>query len=196
MNFVRAWMLVAALAGSAAAEDAVPAEMRRHFAEGTKAFNLGEFERAIVEYRAAYNLRPDPGMLYNIGQAYRLANDLPQALFFYRSYLHNLPNAANRAEVEERIRTIDEQLKAAKEVASKPPNTTEPPDPKVAPISVVAVPPPPPPVAPRVPVYKRWWLWTAVGVGVAAVAVGVGVGLGTRSPDVPMSALGSIKVFY
>jgi tetratricopeptide (TPR) repeat protein len=33
------------------------------------------------------------------------------------------------------------------------------------------------PAAPAKPIYKRWWLWTAVGVG-AAVALGVGLGVG------------------
>jgi hypothetical protein len=69
-----------AYAGDAAAEAA-----RRHFEEGTKAFNLGEFERAAKEYRAAYNAKADPVFLYNIAQAYRLANDFSDALFFYKS---------------------------------------------------------------------------------------------------------------
>jgi tetratricopeptide (TPR) repeat protein len=34
------------------------------------------------------------------------------------------------------------------------------------------------------PVYKKWWLWTAVGVGVAAIAVGVGLGLGLTTHEV------------
>src|SRR5262245_20698693 len=60
------------------AED--PTAARKHYAEGTKAFNLGEFQRAITEYRAAYNAKPDPVFLYNIAQAYRLAGDLTNSL--------------------------------------------------------------------------------------------------------------------
>jgi tetratricopeptide (TPR) repeat protein len=33
---------------------------------------------------------------------------------------------------------------------------------------------------PRPPLYKRWWLWTAVGVVAVGVGVGLGVGLGTN----------------
>src|SRR5688572_9411424 len=99
---------------------------KRHFIEATKAFRLGEFSRAVEEYRAAYNAKPEAPILYNIAQAYRLAGNLQQALFFYRSYLHSLPNAENRDEVTGRIAAIDEQLKAEKATVTQPPNTTAP----------------------------------------------------------------------
>jgi tetratricopeptide (TPR) repeat protein len=181
---------------------------KRHFGEATKAFHLGEFTRAIEEYRAAYNAKPEPPILYNIAQAYRLSGDLAQALFFYRSYLHNLPEAANRGEVEGRIATIDEELRTAKAVTTQPPNT---PAPEATPTPPPATSTPPPATnrssaAPVLvaetkpearPLVRRWWLWTAVGVAVAAIAVGVGVGVGLpRSPETPSSALGAARVFY
>jgi tetratricopeptide (TPR) repeat protein len=181
---------------------------KRHFEEGTKAFSLGEFPRAIEEYRLAYSAKPEPPILYNIAQAYRLSGDLAQALFFYRSYLHNLPDASNRSEVEGRIATIDEQIRTAKVVTTQPPNT---PAPEATPSPPPATSPPPPmtnapPTAPVViaetkpaarPLVRRWWLWTAVGVVVAGVAVGVGVGVGhSHGPETPSSALGAARVFY
>jgi tetratricopeptide (TPR) repeat protein len=179
---------------------------KRHFEEATKAFRLGEFPRAVEEYRAAYNAKPEPSILYNIAQAYRLAGNLQQAVFFYRSYLHTLPNAENRAEVTERIAAIDEQLKAEKAVTTKPPNTLAP----VPPIETQPIPPPganekpasAPPAAvveeaPRRPLVKRWWLWTTVGVAAAGIALGVGLGVGLSGPaDAPASGLGAAKVFY
>jgi tetratricopeptide (TPR) repeat protein len=174
---------------------------KRHFEEGTKAFNLGEFTRAIEEYRLAYNAKAEPLILYNIAQAYRLSGDLAQALFFYRSYLHNLPDAANHDEVEMRIASIEEQLRTAKAVTTQPPNT---PVPEATPAPPPANTPPAAPVlvaetkpaAPR-PLVRRWWLWTAVGVAVIGVAVGVGVGVGlSRGPETPSSALGAARVFY
>jgi hypothetical protein len=37
---------------------------------------------------------------------------------------------------------------------------------------------------PKLPLYKRWWLWTAIGGGVViAVALGVGLGLGLNQFD-------------
>lgn len=35
----------------------------------------------------------------------------------------------------------------------------------------------------RVPVYRKWWLWTGVGLATTAVAVGLGFGLAAREPD-------------
>jgi hypothetical protein len=35
--------------------------------------------------------------------------------------------------------------------------------------------------APRVPLYRRWWVWTAASAVTVAVALGVGLGVGLRS---------------
>ncbi len=158
-------ILAAALARPAVAtEPPSPSEQaRKHFEEGTKAFNLGEFQRAVTEYKAAYNAKPDPVFLYNIAQAYRLANDLTNALFFYRSFLRNAPDAPNRREVDGRIRTLEQQLAQQHALTQAPPNTpmgpsattTPPPATKPAPEPEPAPAPPPPAVvekpAPTVP---------------------------------------------
>jgi tetratricopeptide (TPR) repeat protein len=63
------------------------------------------------------------------------------------------------------------------------------PAPAAAPVAIAAAPAADSAPA-HTPVYKKWWLWTAVGVVAAGVAVGVGVGVGTRSSD-PSTALGT-----
>jgi hypothetical protein len=111
-------------AGAKRADDPAAVEARRHYEEGTKAFNLGEFPRAIAEFKAAYNAKDDPSLLYNIGQAFRLQGDAAQAIFFYRSYLRNMPNSPNRREVEGRIRTLEKQLEDQKKADQKMEATT------------------------------------------------------------------------
>jgi hypothetical protein len=208
--------LIAAGLAAVARADTPEAEAKRHFDEGTKAYNLGEFVRAATEYRAAYNAKPDPVLLYNIAQAYRLGNDFQQALFFYKSFRRNLPDAANRAEVDERIRTLEEQIERQKSVAISPPNNTvapgtpppattneaERPAPAPAPetASVPAASSEPPPAAntssERRPLYKKWWLWTAVGAVVVGAAVGIGVGVATSGGSAPPpSHFGTTKIF-
>jgi tetratricopeptide (TPR) repeat protein len=120
---------ILAMVGPASAAEAKSdaAVAKHHFDQGTKAFNLGEFARATTEYKAAYEAKPDPVFLYNIAQAYRLAGDLTQALFFYRSFLRNLPTTPNRREVEGRIRSLEEQVANQHSVTTQPPNTTVPP---------------------------------------------------------------------
>jgi hypothetical protein len=50
--------------------------------------------------------------------------------------------------------------------------------------SLVPLPPPPDvaPVAPT-PLYRRWWLWTAVGAAAVAIGLGVGLGVGLSGDD-------------
>jgi tetratricopeptide (TPR) repeat protein len=115
-------LLVAQPAWSVAAD--AGAEAKKHFEEGTKAYNLGEFNRAVTEYRAAYSAKPDPVFLYNIAQAYRLGGDLQQALFFYKSFLRNVPSAPIRKEIEERIAKIEAQMSQQKALATAPPYNT------------------------------------------------------------------------
>src|SRR5262249_37006264 len=53
---------------------------KRYFEEGTKHFQLGEFDEAIESYRAGFKAKSDPIFLYNIAQAYRLKHDFQNAL--------------------------------------------------------------------------------------------------------------------
>ena len=42
------------------------------------------------------------------------------------------------------------------------------------------------PVKESTPLYKKWWLWTAVGGGVLAIVViGVAAGVAGRNPGLP-----------
>src|SRR5438876_481729 len=75
---------------------------RKSYEEATKAYDLGDFKRAVEGYKAAYEAKPDPVLLYNIAQSYRLAKDFEQAIFFYRSFLRRMPDAPNRDDVEAR----------------------------------------------------------------------------------------------
>jgi outer membrane protein assembly factor BamD (BamD/ComL family) len=192
-------------------------EARRHYDEGSTAYSLGDFTHAAEEYKAAYKAKPDPAFLYNIAQAYRLANDAPNALFFYRSFLHNLPDAPNRQEVEDRIAKLEAQLAARDAMVKQPPNTTIPPEgraPAKPPVveskptvvesqPMVSTPSPaqpelvvtaaPPPK--HTPVYKKWWLWTAVGVVVAGAAAGTAAALVLSKPSAPDSHFGTIGVY-
>ena len=107
-----------------AADDPAAVEARKHYEEGTKAFNLGEYARAITEFKATYYAKPDPLLLYNIAQSFRLAGDAKQALFFYKSFLRNMPNPPNRKEVELRMRALEKQIAEAPKDAAKDATTT------------------------------------------------------------------------
>jgi hypothetical protein len=49
--------------------------------------------------------------------------------------------------------------------------------------------------APEPPLYRKWWLWTAVGAAVAVIVVGAAVGgAPPRDAAIPQTALGNTMV--
>ena len=130
------------LAWPAYADDAQRA--KDLFTEGTRYFDLGQFDKAIDAWQAGYREKPDAVFLYNIAQAYRLGGDLSKAIFFYKGFLRNSPKAHNRTEVEQRIAGLQKQLaeqEAAK--AARPPSAPAPNrEPPSAPSPASAPPPP------------------------------------------------------
>ena len=188
--------LVAWVALAAAAPPDSEADARKAFEEGQKYYNLGKFERAIELYEKAYELTPKAGLLFNIAQAHRLNKTYERARFFYQSFLRNMPDAVNRAEVEERIaemtRLIEAQPKEPQpSVEPQPSSSPVPvmvPTPEVVARTVVPESGPGVPEAPRDrsrPIYKKWWFWagvSAVVIGATVVALTVPGG-GSDAPD-------------
>jgi len=147
---VLAFVLAFAAVTPAHADDAAAASAREHYQKGTSYYDLGRYNDAIKEFEAAYELKNDPALLYNLAQSNRLAGNSEQALHFYRTYLRYVPKASNRAEIEERIKQLD-QLVAQKNAAqTAPPVQVAPPD-NVAPPLQAAPPPPTPAVPPSEP---------------------------------------------
>ncbi|HXU73410.1 MAG TPA: tetratricopeptide repeat protein [Polyangia bacterium] len=162
-------------------------EARDHYQNATSHFAVGEFAEAAAEYQAAFKLKPDPALLYNAAQSYRLANNPEKALILYKNYLQLYPNEPNADEVRRQIDKVKEAIAAAESAKTSPPTGTNepkqlpppttpesPPQTAQAPVSVA-------PVAEKheTPVYKKWWLWTIVGAVVAGGVVTAAV-LATR----------------
>jgi tetratricopeptide (TPR) repeat protein len=108
-----AWMAKRPGAPAAAAQaptgDDPALEARAHAKQATTYYNLSRFRDALAEYEAAYMIRPDPALLYNVAQCHRQLGNDADALRFYKSYLRNAPDAPNRAEVEKRIKQLEAQ---------------------------------------------------------------------------------------
>ena len=109
MTRIKARILAAVLtlAGLLAVTPALRAETaaeagKAHFERGVKQYNLGRFPEAIVEFEHAYDKDPAPILLFNIAQSHRQHGNKERALFFYRRYLEQAPDAPNRADVEQR----------------------------------------------------------------------------------------------
>src|SRR6476646_10831322 len=123
--------LVALAAGPARAQAEDAEKARQLFQQGSKYYDVGQFDKAIEAWQQGYDQKPDPGFLYNIAQAYRQKQDAAKAIFFYKSYLRNSPKAHNRADVEQKIAALQKQAgdTGGTTTTPPPPNTTGPPPP-------------------------------------------------------------------
>jgi hypothetical protein len=113
--------LVLALASPALGADSATEQARQHYETGTKQYDLGHWDDAIPEFEKAYELRPDPSFLYNLAQAYRRKGDARRALDLYKNYLAKVPKAPQRAEIEERIKSLQKQIDEAAPAKPAPP---------------------------------------------------------------------------
>lgn len=78
----------------------------RHFSAAQEAFGAKHFKTAAAEFEAAYGITKDPVLLYNIAESYEKAGDGHKAVAEYTQYLHDQPNAQDKAEVQKRIKAI------------------------------------------------------------------------------------------
>jgi tetratricopeptide (TPR) repeat protein len=123
------------------------ASAREHYQKGTSYYDLGRYTDAIKEFEAAYQIKNDPALLYNLAQSNRLAGNSEQALHFYRTYLRYVPKVANRAEIEDRIKQLDQLVTQKNAAQTAPPTQAIPPGGTVAPGQTA----PPAPTAPAEP---------------------------------------------
>jgi len=134
------------------------AAAKEHYNRGTSFYDLGKYDEAIKEFEAAYELKNDPAFLYNLAQSYRQAGNHERAVHFYKTYLRYVPNAKNRADIEDKIKA-EEQLvaKGGGGTTTPPATTTPPPSTTTPPPPGTTTPPPggdqptvtlPPPVTP------------------------------------------------
>jgi tetratricopeptide (TPR) repeat protein len=106
----------------ARAEDVSAA--REHFRRGTVLYDLRRYHEAAKEYEKAFEAKDDPALLFNIAQAYRFAGEYDDAIGAFRSYLRRLPQAPNRAEVEQRLAELQQLSEARKHSERSPPTGT------------------------------------------------------------------------
>jgi tetratricopeptide (TPR) repeat protein len=181
----------AASAADAPAPSADDEVARGLFQAGKAAYEAGKYEDALSFFEQAHARSGRPQLLFNIGQAAdRLRRD-EKALEAFRAYLAQVPDAANRIEVEARVR----QLELWVDQRSK----------DTAPIAPIVTAPTPAETAEQAPattsedpaftesdrpesepVTSKWWFWTGIGavvVGGTAVALAVALGGDETEPE-------------
>src|SRR5262249_58021652 len=72
-------------------------DARALFERGSALYALGRYAEAAPLFERAFELKPDPALLYNAAQAYRLLGNKPRALTLYQNYFRlfgdQIPNA-------------------------------------------------------------------------------------------------------
>jgi tetratricopeptide (TPR) repeat protein len=86
-------------------------EAGKHFQRGVTLYNEADYHAALVEFRRAYEIVPNPAVLYNIGQTYYQLQNYAAALVALGRYLTEAgPAAGHRREVEQTIDTLQTRV--------------------------------------------------------------------------------------
>ncbi|MET0596212.1 MAG: tetratricopeptide repeat protein [Polyangiaceae bacterium] len=176
---------------------------RRHFESGAAYLQQSDYENALREFQAAYNLSKRPPLLLNIANVYERMGKLQDAVDALTKYLEEDAKTPERATHETRIANLKKRIEAMPKpapVASTAPVTSAAPPP----VATAAPPPPPPPVAPPpASAPNRTPAFIAFGVGGAAAIGAVVTGLVAKGkyddaekeckPNCPDKTIDSIK---
>jgi len=137
------------------------------FERGVALYGEGNFQAAAELMEEAYELHPEPILLYNLGRAYGDLGEHQKAINAYRSFLEQEPEAEDREVIEQRIESFERELERRREEerlreeAERNASVPEEASPSVAP-------------------------WVIAGTGL--VTVGVGAVLGVMSGSARSSA--------
>ena len=130
-------MRVAARAGAGARHSRRLAD--EWYKEGETQYNLGNFDKAVDAFKQGFALETDDSKkaayLYNVAQSYRQAKDCSNAQFFYKRFLSLKDsdtakplNPDKRAEIEDRIKELEECARQQEAIKKKPPDQNLKPD--------------------------------------------------------------------
>lgn len=139
-----------------------------------------KFENALEVYQRAYEKWPEPWMLVSIGRMHQKLGQLDAAAASFRQYLSEpIPQRDDklRARASEYLAQTEDELSKQKITVATESKAQPAPIEPASKIEVVQ--------AKSVPIYKRWWLWTAVGLGAVVVGAAIGGGLSAyaKRPD-------------
>jgi tetratricopeptide (TPR) repeat protein len=175
------------------------AAAREHFDRGNSYFESGQYDQAIKEFEQSYQIKAVPLLLFDIGNVARVSGKNEMAIDYFRRYLRAAPpGTKERIEARRFVAEMTRPGYKAPARAVPAPAETPPAAPAATPVpaAAVAASPTSAPAADKQPLYRKWWLWTAVGGAVVAVGLGVGLGVGLSQgysyPRVPGS-VGTVR---
>jgi tetratricopeptide (TPR) repeat protein len=94
---------------------------REAYREGTRYFEVGDFQSALASFKKAYVAYEEPAFLFNMAQCYRLLKNNQEALRAYKLYLRKVPQAPNREEIVRLIAQIEIAIEQERITSTMPP---------------------------------------------------------------------------
>ena len=189
-----------ASAQSESVDSAESPEFQALYGKAREESNKGNLKEAVRMYKAAYELRPNPVLLYNIARLLHKLTRFQEACIYYQLFLDSpVEDSEQKRKAREYIEALRETPTPKGAVPPKPveektsqssaiPSGTPPPVDSTQTVadrpsqSVSNAPIAQPPNTESTPLYRKWWLWTIIGGVVVAGAVGLGVGLSSTKP--------------
>lgn len=163
------------------------------FVQAKESSSLDNWSETARLYKAAYEVSPDPILLFNIARMLHKQGQVQEAAAYYQQFLRSpVDNVEQKGKAQEYLNKILRSAGATAPALSVPSPVLEPPlqAPAAAPSlrqepELASRPPTlasPPEHAAKTdlgirstPIYKKWWLWTLVGVVVAGTATAIGL---------------------
>lgn len=97
------------------------------YTEASRAWHDGRYEDALRLFSALHRETHRPELHYDLGLTYERLDRLEEAIASFQAYVDALPMARNRMQIEDRIASLREDLRArAVPVTSAQPRTTPP----------------------------------------------------------------------
>lgn len=101
-------------------EDDGRAVAKAHFEQGRAFQDARAYDRAVIEYQAAYAIAPQPELLFNIGQCYRLGGQPRSAVLYYQRYLQLVADGGASEEARAHVVALRREIAAHPQVAGLP----------------------------------------------------------------------------
>ena len=155
------------------------AKATAHFEKGTRLYQVGEYDKALAEFKAGHVEEPDASFLFNIAQCHRLMGQPRAAITFYKRFLSLSPDTPMRGDVERKINDLEDELHRQPIPPAPPPLATRPASTPELPAASAAA------IEDRHSLSgspSRWpmWLGTAVTVGLAGAATAMTMNSNSR----------------
>lgn len=145
-------------------------QAKAYFGAGVEAYDQGKYEVALREFQHAHALSHSPALYFNMAACEEHMDHFQAAALLLRQYLIEKPEADDRANVELRVKSLEERDERLHKM-TEPPTPT----PTLKPVPADAM---PPATSPRTdaPKPRLKYTWVMLGATAAAGAAAIGVG--------------------